>query len=928
MMLLTGPGVGRLMAQTVSQSKISAHLIRSYTPGARQIVAGQPQLLKILDLGSDMLAAARDYKARVPEGKIVLRIFSTAYYRLQDNPEQSATNFWNTALRPPLDALSASDRALIDYLEGPNEGNNTPNLDTPGGGADWLSRFWVALAPLAAQAGFRPCIGSIGVGGPTGTLPEIQAKLAAFVPALRTALSLGGAWSYHAYTTHYTNDLGVEIWYSLRYRQFYTYFRQSYPDLAAMTLILSEGGVDYSGDPVTSGWQARGTADDYKNWLRWFDQSLRQDSYVLGCTLFQIGDPGGWPSFDLEPIAAWLGDYLSGRPVIGLTPSAITASTLQGTNPVNQTFTVANEGGASLAYTITQDASWLLALPTNGVSTGEKDSITLRWDAASLSPGTYAGVVTVASTNAKNSPQNLPVTLLVKSTNFSTIIQDFESMPAWWSSLDAAWGGAAVWSVVAGGPSGNALQAARSNTGSSAKVMVFDLLPGANYVVSVYMRCPSSSASYWAECAFKLGRLGAQDFDTNSGSWTMIQKFSNTGLNGNGGVWIRYAKGFSSGTNLDLSVGFKLGASSGLAPTVQWDTLRIERVDLPRLLWAVNDWASNTVTAVFAQPLDTASASNRLNYILRRLDTGAGLTVVRGTVSDGSNVVLTTGSQLPGVNYSLTAANIGPATPTGTWSGKNGQAAVLAPLTLATFDAATLWSYNDAGTDLGTGWRELDFDDSAWPAGAALFAEDGPPLPEPARTQLAASTTPVTCYFRRGFVWPFATNVVALRVREIISDGVACYMNGAEISRLGLTNAPLGFADLASRFIATPSWEGPFYLSVSNLVSGRNLLAAEVHRGSAPDSRIVFGAVLEALLPPSQLACETPRLILSRQGDRFTLSWLGSGLKLDFAETIPGTWTEVTEATNPFLIEPTRAAGFYRLRGSDPIHGIVGNDRM
>jgi hypothetical protein len=78
-----------------------------------------------------------------------------------------------------------------------------------------------------------------------------------------------------------------------------------------MPLILTEGGVDFSGDPSTSGWQARGTQADYERWLNWFDGQMQQDSYVMGCTLFENGDPGGWSSFDLEPIAGWFKNYLT-----------------------------------------------------------------------------------------------------------------------------------------------------------------------------------------------------------------------------------------------------------------------------------------------------------------------------------------------------------------------------------------------------------------------------------------------------------------------------------------------------------------------------------------------------------------------------------------------------------------------------------------
>src|SRR5947209_19685293 len=92
-----------------------------------------------------------------------------------------------------------------------------------------------------------------------------------------------------------------------------------------MPLVLSEGGVDATGDPTTSGWQARGSPANYQRWLNWFDQQLQQDTYVLGCTLFENGDPGGWSSFDLEPIAGWMKNYLLGPATLPSAPTRISA---------------------------------------------------------------------------------------------------------------------------------------------------------------------------------------------------------------------------------------------------------------------------------------------------------------------------------------------------------------------------------------------------------------------------------------------------------------------------------------------------------------------------------------------------------------------------------------------------------------------------
>ncbi|MCD6350643.1 MAG: hypothetical protein J7M26_00880, partial [Armatimonadetes bacterium] len=147
----------------LSPSKISLHLIGHYTPGARKVVAAGPRVLKVLDLGPDMLAALRAYKGRWPQGKTVLRIYTTRHYERGADPAAAARDFWQTVLKPALDRLSPADRKLLDYLEGPNEGEAYPVWESPETAA-WFARFWQTLAPLIAAAGPRPCAGSIPVG--------------------------------------------------------------------------------------------------------------------------------------------------------------------------------------------------------------------------------------------------------------------------------------------------------------------------------------------------------------------------------------------------------------------------------------------------------------------------------------------------------------------------------------------------------------------------------------------------------------------------------------------------------------------------------------------------------------------------------------------------------------------------------------------
>jgi len=293
-----------LFAAPPSQSKISVHLLSSYSSGAAQIIHAPPRVIKILGTDSGMMQAARDFKASTPEGKVVCRIYTPNRWTATQDPAAAGTSFWQTVLAPALVDLSPSDKALIDYVEGPNEADSTP---TWGSATDtqWFNTFWMNLAPLIANAGFKPLAYSISVGNPPGTQAEIQASLDRIVPSLRLCQTLGGGWSYHSYSLPYSTNLTDEIYYSVRYRQYYSYFASRYADLTNLPLVLTEGGIDGTGP-----WSTRGDTNKFQNWLTWFDSEIRKDAYCLGVTLFQIGNTTDWNGFNVEPIAPWLANYL------------------------------------------------------------------------------------------------------------------------------------------------------------------------------------------------------------------------------------------------------------------------------------------------------------------------------------------------------------------------------------------------------------------------------------------------------------------------------------------------------------------------------------------------------------------------------------------------------------------------------------------
>jgi len=100
-------------------------------------------------------------------------------------------------------------------------------------------------------------------------------------------------------------------------------------------------------------------------------------------------------------------------PVIELSTNFLISSCTEGEDAPSDSFTVRNSGSGTLDYSISNDANWLYCTPNTGTSTGEADSITVKFTTSGLNVGTYYSVITVSDPHARNSPQEVDVTLAV-----------------------------------------------------------------------------------------------------------------------------------------------------------------------------------------------------------------------------------------------------------------------------------------------------------------------------------------------------------------------------------------------------------------------------------------------------------------------------------------------------------------------------------
>jgi subtilisin-like proprotein convertase family protein len=151
------------------------------------------------------------------------------------------------------------------------------------------------------------------------------------------------------------------------------------------------------------------------------------------------------------------------------------------------------------------------------------------------------------------------------------------------------------------------------------------------------------------------------------------------------------------------------------------------------------------------------------------------------------------------------------------------------------------WRYDDSNVDLGTAWRGVNYDDSAWKSGRGVFAFENHPAIVPL-TNTVLSTGPITHYFRTDFRFESQPGLFTFISSNYIDDGMVVYVNGVEAFRYNMPGGPIGFGTLA--VAANPAGEGnPVVINIpGNLFRrGRNVIAVEVHQNSTPTSDVVFG---------------------------------------------------------------------------------------
>ena len=195
-----------------------------------------------------------------------------------------------------------------------------------------------------------------------------------------------------------------------------------------------------------------------------------------------------------------------------------------------------------------------------------------------------------------------------------------------------------------------------------------------------------------------------------------------------------------------------------------------------------------------------------------------------------------------------------------------------------------LWKYSNptSNVSLGTAWRAVNYDDSGWSNGLALLGVETATLPEPLRTPFSGYVAGAvrTFYFRTHFNFPDNPTNAVLCLQTVIDDAAAFHLNGVEVFRLRLPAVYNHDTEGTGGAVGDAAYEGPFYVCVTNLVKGDNVMAVEVHQTGGTSSDIVMGVSVSALVPRLEpiVITQDPVSRTVNEGDPviFTVDFVGT----------------------------------------------------
>jgi acid phosphatase type 7 len=148
------------------------------------------------------------------------------------------------------------------------------------------------------------------------------------------------------------------------------------------------------------------------------------------------------------------------------------------------------------------------------------------------------------------------------------------------------------------------------------------------------------------------------------------------------------------------------------------------------------------------------------------------------------------------------------------------------------------WKYLDNGSDQGTNWRNVGFNDASWGVGNAEFGYGEADEATVVGFGADPNNKYITTYFRKKVTLNSTFSSFLLRGKR--DDGVVVYFNGVQVFKDGFSQDPVLYNTLASN----AADDGQIWLSTTlpgNILQlGENTIAVEIHQTSPSSSDLSF----------------------------------------------------------------------------------------
>lgn len=274
--------------------------------------------------------------------------------------------------------------------------------------------------------------------------------------------------------------------------------------------------------------------------------------------------------------------------------------------------------------------------------------------------------------------------------------------------------------------------------------------------------------------------------------------------------------------------------------------------------------------AFYKYPLSPQQAGAHADTALARLTAPTGL---KATVTGPSTVDLTWRTVAGATGYTVTrdGAEVGSVTTnafsdtgltaktdytytvTATSGGAPGPASspvtatTSGPQPVALFQSGQVWKYDASGSP-ASDWKAKSYDDSSWKGGPSQLGHgEGDEATAIDPFMPNGTTRRLSTYFRTSFTVPDGPSPTSLSLRFKLDDGAILYLNGEEVLRDNMPTGTVGPETRATTWAADDgqSWR-TVSIPVSQLVSGTNVLAVEVHQNDRSSLDLTWDAELTA----------------------------------------------------------------------------------